>query len=309
MDVPVDGIVLTSSGVLANESAMTGESDELKKEAFEFCMAKRREKIAELGDKKGGSHDVTTPVLLSGTQIATGEGWFLAVVVGKNSCDGKIKAKLEQNSDEMTPLQLKLEQIGEDLGMLGMYAAILTLHILLLRFFIEKFAQRSMNLYGEDPEWNSDKHNLKVYFIEWLRYLLVAVAIIVVAVPEGLPLAVMITLAYSVRRMLIDQNFVKKLASCEIMGGANNICSDKTGTLTMNKMTVTNIFVGVDKQIKVNEANYNWNDYLTNEIHRQLFIQAIACNTSGSVEHASATEQAMLIFMNKIGEKVEERRA
>jgi P-type E1-E2 ATPase len=118
----------------------------------------------------------------------------------------------------------------------------------------------------------------------------VAVAIIVVAVPEGLPLAVMITLAYSVKKMLIDQNFVKKLASCEIMGGANNICSDKTGTLTMNKMTLTNIFVGVDKPVKVNDAQYNWNDYLTNEVHRQLFIEAIACNTSGNVEHASATE-------------------
>jgi magnesium-transporting ATPase (P-type) len=154
MDVPVDGIVISASGVLANESAMTGESDELKKEPFEACMSKRKDKLAELGGKKGGSHDVTTPVLLSGTQISTGEGWFLAVVVGKNSCDGKIKAKLEQNSDEMTPLQLKLEQIGEDLGMLGMYAAVLTLHILLLRFFIEKFAQRSMNLYGYDSDWD-----------------------------------------------------------------------------------------------------------------------------------------------------------
>ena len=88
---------------------MTGEPDELKKETFDTCMNKRREKLAELGDKKGGVHDVTTPVLLSGTQISTGEGWFLALVVGKNSCDGKIKAKLEQNSDEMTPLQVKLE--------------------------------------------------------------------------------------------------------------------------------------------------------------------------------------------------------
>jgi hypothetical protein len=67
MDIPVDGIILASSGVLANESAMTGEPDELKKELFETCMAKRREKLAELGDKKGGSHDITTPVLLSGT--------------------------------------------------------------------------------------------------------------------------------------------------------------------------------------------------------------------------------------------------
>ena len=75
------------------------------------------------------------------------------------------------------------------------------------------------------------------------------VAIVVVAVPEGLPLAVMISLAYSVKKMLMDQNFVKRLTSCEIMGGANNICSDKTGTLTKNIMTLTNIWCGADKAI------------------------------------------------------------
>ena len=91
MIVPVDGVVVQASGVLANESAMTGESDELKKEALSFCLARRKEKLAELGGKQGG----VSPVLLSGTQIATGEGWFIAIVVGKNSCDGKIKAKLE----------------------------------------------------------------------------------------------------------------------------------------------------------------------------------------------------------------------
>jgi Ca2+ transporting ATPase len=85
-----------------------------------------------------------------------------------------------------------------------MYAALLTLHVLLLRFFIEKFIDRQMNLYGTDPKLDVKIHNLKTYFIEWLKYLIVAIAIIVVAVPEGLPLAVMITLAYSVRKMLID---------------------------------------------------------------------------------------------------------
>ena len=70
------------------------------------------------------------------------------------------------------------------------------------------------------------------------------------AVPEGLPLAVMISLAYSIQRMLEDHNDVKRLASCEIMGGANNICSDKTGTLTKNIMTLTNIWCGVDRKIE-----------------------------------------------------------
>jgi len=82
------------------------------------------------------------------------------------------------------------------------------------------------------------------------------IAIVVVAVPEGLPLAVMISLAYSVKKMLIDQNFVKRLTSCEIMGGANNICSDKTGTLTKNVMTLTDIWCGVDKDIPNADNEY-----------------------------------------------------
>ena len=80
---------------------------------------------------------------------------------------------------------------------------------------------------------------LGVFLGEWLNFVTAGVAIVVVAVPEGLPLAVMISLAYSIKKMLIDQNFVKRLNSCEIMGGANNICSDKTGTLTKNIMTLT----------------------------------------------------------------------
>lgn len=84
------------------------------------------------------------------------------------------------------------------------------------------------------------------YIRGWMKFIIVGVAIVVVAVPEGLPLAVMISLAYSVQKMLADQNFVKRLASCEIMGGANNICSDKTGTLTKNEMTWTNIWAGKD---------------------------------------------------------------
>jgi magnesium-transporting ATPase (P-type) len=141
---------------------------------------------------------------------------------------------------------MKLEKIATDIGKLGMYCALLTIHVLYLRFFIERFANRTMDCYGSEVP---DKYGhfdglIKSYFEEWIKYLIIGVAIVVVAVPEGLPLAVMISLAYSVKRMLIDQNFVKRLSSCEIMGGANNICSDKTGTLTMNKKTVTNIWAG-----------------------------------------------------------------
>lgn len=118
-----------------------------------------------------------------------------------------------------------------------------------------------------------------------------------VAVPEGLPLAVMISLAYSVRKMLVDQNFVKRLASCEIMGGANNICSDKTGTLTMNKMTVTNIWAGRELSIKVHDDHYTFTDYFNNDRHITLFTQAVTCNSTGTPEESNATDKAMLVMM------------
>jgi len=130
-----------------------------------------------------------------------------------------------------------------------MYCAMLTIHVLFLRHFITRFISREFDFFGGEGvrnKWNRTDGSLKEYCEEWLSYLIIGVTIVVVAVPEGLPLAVMISLAYSVKKMLIDQNFVKRLASCEIMGGANNICSDKTGTLTMNKMTVTNIWAGRD---------------------------------------------------------------
>jgi magnesium-transporting ATPase (P-type) len=92
------------------------------------------------------------------------------------------------------------------------------------------------------------------------------------------------------------------------MGGANNICSDKTGTLTMNKMTVTNVYVGVNKEVKVTDPSYKFSDYFQNEHHQELFKQAMSCNTIGSENSASATEQAMLIMMKKLGVDVEAER-
>lgn len=168
-------------------------------------------------------------------------------------------------NQEETPLQKKLDIIAVDIGKLGMYAAILIFHCLLLRNFIEGMMYRKYDLFGGELNEEGDKciyplgdekcegavlHYVKVY----LEFIIIGVTIIVVAVPEGLPLAVMISLAYSVQRMLADQNFVKRLASCEIMGGANNICSDKTGTLTKNQMTWTNIWAGTDSKFQNPEA-------------------------------------------------------
>jgi len=92
------------------------------------------------------------------------------------------------------------------------------------------------------------------------------------------------------------------------MGGANNICSDKTGTLTKNEMTVTQIWTGESKPVKVNDPEYEFNDYFANEKHIQLFKEALSCNTSGNAEQASATEQAMIKMMQKLGVDIEKVR-
>lgn len=173
MNVPVDGVIVKASGVQANESAMTGESDELKKDTIENCLIRKEEKDAENSMQKNpkvGPHDVPTPVLLSGTQISTGEGYFLVVMVGKHSCVGKIMAKLEQRI-ETTPLQEKLEAIGSDIGKIGMFCALLTIHVLFLRFFITKFISREFDFFGGEEvknKYGDTDGSLKEYLEEWL---------------------------------------------------------------------------------------------------------------------------------------------
>jgi len=134
----------------------------------------------------------------------------------------------------------------------------------------------------------------------------VGVAIIVVAVPEGLPLAVMISLAYSISRMLKDNNDVKRLSSCEIMGGADNICSDKTGTLTMNLMKVTKIWAGSDLTVPQTfmegdsgpMTNLSWDSWFPKtNVHAMHIEHGIACNTA---EKPGATDRAMTELLDRL---------
>ena len=121
-----------------------------------------------------------------------------------------------------------------------------TIHGLMFIYILRGIMYRNVDLFGGESEGDSlFLDNLRI----WVEYFIIGVAIIAVAVPEGLPLAVMLCLAYSQKKMLEDNNYVKRLAACEIMGGATDICSDKTGTLTLNMMTVTR--VNPDKSIEI----------------------------------------------------------
>lgn len=149
MNIPVDGLIVNGLGVMSDESAMTGEADHLSKESFDKCLHKQKEHEDDPSNKGARSHhDVPSPVLLSGTQIQTGEGWFLCIVVGDMTCEGQIMAGLESAPSETTPLQDKLEVIATDIGKLGMYAAILIFHCLFLRQFLEGMVRREFDLVG-----------------------------------------------------------------------------------------------------------------------------------------------------------------
>lgn len=151
MDVPVDGICIEASGVLSDESSLTGESDHLQKEIIQKCLD--RQEQHEIDDPKSrGPHDVPSPVLLSGTQIQTGQGWFLCIVVGDLTAEGQILAAVQAKPKEQTPLQEKLDVIAADIGRIGMYAALLIFHLLVARNLIESMVFRKFSLFDKPAE-------------------------------------------------------------------------------------------------------------------------------------------------------------
>ena len=131
---------------------------------------------------------------------------------------------------------MKLEKIARDIGLFGLVAAVIIFLVLIIRLLIE----------GGKEDWDQGSGH---YVKEALEYFIIAITILVVAIPEGLPLAVTLSLAVSVGKMMDDKNLVRQLQACETMGGANIICSDKTGTLTRNVMFLTHLWNGKIRQV------------------------------------------------------------
>lgn len=200
--VPADGIMISGSDVECNESALTGESDDKKKST---------KPASENGDV----------FLISGSTLSKGFAKMLVTNVGLNSRWGKTRSKLTEKSPD-TPLQEKLTVLADQIGNLGMGTAVATFIAMLAIWYFYP------NTRAEDVS----------FFRYVLKAFIMGVTIVVVAVPEGLPLAVTLSLAYSTQKMMADNNLIRVLAACETMGNATNICSDKTGTLTQNRMTV-----------------------------------------------------------------------
>lgn len=209
----VDGIYIDGHNVTCDESSATGESDLMKKTpALDVMRA-----ISE-----GKPTKKLDPFILSGAKVSEGFGTFLVTAVGVNSSYGKTLMALREEN-EVTPLQYKLNILAGYIAKLGSAAGAL----LFVVVFIEFLARLPGN-----------KDNAQTKAQEFLTILITAITIIVVAVPEGLPLAVTLALAFATKRMTKDNNLVRHLQSCETMGNATVICSDKTGTLTQNVMSV-----------------------------------------------------------------------
>jgi len=211
-------------------------------------------------------------------------------MVGEFSVIGQIRKYLTQET-EVTPLQQKLETIARDIGKFGLVSAVLVLIILLIRFLVDR---GTTDTWGEGSE-----------YVELIRYVIIAITVVVVAIPEGLPLSVTLSLAYSVKKMMTDKNLVRKLQATETMGGANNICSDKTGTLTQNKMNLTNFWN--ERLIEINPYDKcHLSDTFPEKFH-DLMKQAIACNSSATLVpyNGSKTEIALLEFLQNRGEDYE----
>ena len=211
--IPADGIFISGHNVKCDESSVTGESDIVKKHSGEdvYRALEAHHSVAKMD-----------PFIISGAKVAEGIGTFLVTAVGVNSSYGKIMMRLREDA-QTTPLQSKLNVLAEYIAKLGLGAGL----ILFIATFI-RFLTQLHNI----PGGASAKGQ------QFLQVFIVAVTIVVVAVPEGLPLAVTLALAFATTRMLKENNLVRLLRACETMGNATVVCSDKTGTLTQNRMTV-----------------------------------------------------------------------
>ncbi|GKT41889.1 calcium-transporting ATPase PAT1 [Colletotrichum spaethianum] len=217
--VPVDGIFIEGHGVKCDESSATGESDLLKKvgadEVYEALEKMAHENVDHPDMEK------MDPFIISGSKVQEGTGTFLVTAVGVNSSYGRITMSLRTEQED-TPLQRKLNILADLIAKVGGGAALLLFVVLFIKFLA------ALPGNNDSPEQKGQA---------FLKLFIVSVTVVVVAVPEGLPLAVTLALAFATTRMMKDNNLVRVLKACETMGNATTICSDKTGTLTQNKMS------------------------------------------------------------------------
>ncbi|KAJ8638305.1 hypothetical protein MRB53_012572 [Persea americana] len=242
--VPTDGLFISGFSVLIDESSLTGECEPI-------------------------TVNEENPFLLSGTKVQDGSCKMLVTTVGMRTQWGKLMATCIEGGDDKTPLQVKLNGVATIIMKIGLFFAVVTFAVLVQGLFRRKLEE------GTRWYWSGDDA------LEMLEYFAVAATIVVVAVPEGLPLAVTLSLTFAVKKMMNDRALVRHLAACETMGSATIICSDKTGTLTTNHMTVVKaIICGNIKEVSKSKDSFCSG---ISDVVVKTLLQSIFNNTGGEI--------------------------
>ena len=285
--MPADLLLIEGNKLKFDESSLTGESKHIKKDIFNNCISNEKEE--------------KSPIILSGTGCIEGNGKAVVIAVGDKSSKGKIKRLIDNSKEEkITPLEEKLNVLSKKISIFAFSSGLVTFLCLTLRLifiFISDYKKYKMRIkYINDNKTIQDlQHPSKYIFSRMVDNFLISIVIITIALPEGLPMAVALTLAFSVKKLMDKKNLVRKMHSCETMGEANYICTDKTGTLTNNSLNVVKILTA-NQEIELSEDFENGiknkekrkiredpKKYFENEKFWNLLRTSISLNVDGHI--------------------------
>lgn len=259
-EVPADGELIVCNDLQINESALTGEP------------------VAEKSLEGGGDGAYPRNVILRSTMVMNGRGEFVVTAVGDATEIGKVAKKSTEQTSVETPLHMQLDKLAKMISKVGSVVSVAAFFIFLIHDILT------------NPAWCGKDYFYMAEIV--LKYFMMAVTLIVMAVPEGLPMAITLSLALNMRRMLKSNNLVRKLHACETMGAVTVICTDKTGTLTQNKMQVSAL------ELKQGDE--------------ALLDTAIALNSTAELNDGkpigNPTESALLLWLDAQGKDYEELR-
>ena len=259
-EVPADGELIVCNDLQINESTLTGEP------------------VTEKSLEGGGDGAYPRNVILRSTMVMNGRGEFLVTAVGDATEIGKVAKKSTEQTSVETPLHMQLDKLAKMISKVGSVVSVAAFFIFLIHDILT------------NPAWGGKDYFYMAEIV--LKYFMMAVTLIVMAVPEGLPMAITLSLALNMRKMLKSNNLVRKLHACETMGAVTVICTDKTGTLTQNKMQVSAL------ELKQGDE--------------ALLDTAIALNSTAELNDGkpigNPTESALLLWLDAQGKDYEELR-
>ena len=256
-EVPADGELIVCNDLQINESTLTGEP------------------VTEKSLEGGGDGAYPRNVILRSTMVMNGRGEFVVTAVGDATEIGKVAKKSTEQTSVETPLHMQLDKLAKMISKVGSVVSVAAFFIFLIHDILT------------NPVWGGKDYFYMAEIV--LKYFMMAVTLIVMAVPEGLPMAITLSLALNMRRMLKSNNLVRKLHACETMGAVTVICTDKTGTLTQNKMQVSAL------ELKQGDE--------------ALLDTAIALNSTAELNDGkpigNPTESALLLWLDAQGKDYE----